>query len=47
MKGLNAGKLWINSFDGHPNAAGHTYIAKAALDLIRDNHLVQPVSAQR
>ena len=47
VEGLNAGKLWINSFDGHPNALGHTYIAKAALDLIRDNHLVQAVSTQR
>jgi len=46
VEGMNAGKLWINRFDGHPNALGHTYIAKAAMDLIRDNHLVQPVSAR-
>ena len=47
VEGLNAGKLWINSFDGHPNAVGHAYIAKAALDLIRDNDLLQRVSTQR
>jgi lysophospholipase L1-like esterase len=43
VQGLNARKLWINRFDGHPNAIGHSYIARAVLDLIRDNNLAQSV----
>ena len=46
VKGLQAGDLWINMFDGHPNEKGHAYIAKAALDLIRENQLLQPIASQ-
>lgn len=41
LKGEDAGKLWINPFDGHPNAQGHKLIAKAAADLILTHHLVE------
>jgi len=41
LKGEDAGTLWINPFDGHPNALGHKLIAKAAADLIMTRHLVE------
>ena len=34
FKGLRAGALWISPFDGHPNAAGHRLLARAAADLV-------------
>lgn len=41
FRGLNARKLWINAFDGHPNAEGHALIAKAAADLVKTESLLQ------
>ena len=38
--GLDAFKLWITHFDGHPNAQGHALIANAAFDLIKKNNLL-------
>ena len=32
--GQQAGALWINMFDAHPNAAGHALMARAAADLL-------------
>ena len=37
FKGRDAGSLWINAFDGHPNAAGHILLAHAVEDLVRQN----------
>lgn len=34
FKGHNAGTMWINPFDGHPNAAGHALLARAADELV-------------
>jgi lysophospholipase L1-like esterase len=36
FRGRDAQELWINVFDGHPNAHGHRLIAKAAEDLISE-----------
>jgi hypothetical protein len=41
FKGEDAGTLWINPFDGHPNARGHKLIAQAAADLILAHHLAE------
>jgi lysophospholipase L1-like esterase len=34
FKGHDASKLWINAFDGHPNALGHALMADAAHELV-------------
>ena len=39
--GLEAFKLWIHPFDGHPNAQGHALIANAAFDLIKNQNLLK------
>lgn len=41
FRGLNAIKLWINAFDGHPNLEGHALIAKAAADLLKNERLLE------
>lgn len=42
--GRRAGALWINAFDGHPNAAGHALLAAAAGELVAkaDSNLHPP-----
>jgi lysophospholipase L1-like esterase len=34
FRGERAGRFWISPFDGHPNAAGHVILARAALQLL-------------
>ena len=41
FKGHRAGDLWINIFDGHPNAAGHVLLAHAAYDLVAKTRVLE------
>jgi lysophospholipase L1-like esterase len=41
FKGEDPQNLWINPFDGHPNARGHRIIAKAVTDLIVTHQLIK------